>query len=121
MRCDEDGQPLGCVHNCAVMAASTPKELPTIFHVRRAVAREACRYTFSRPVDGFLVEIQKISPASDSVTAHSPNRMDGRSASSVGMPKPRRATTMAPSRTPQPPIEIGSMEMSRTVGTTINH
>jgi hypothetical protein len=36
----------------------------------------------------FLLMTQKIPPGSVAVTAHSPNRMDGSSASSVGMPKP---------------------------------
>src|SRR5215471_1087170 len=106
------------VRPSAVRPASTPKWLPTFFRVRSAGARELDHHIISRPVDGFLAETQKIAPGSVAVTAHSPNRMEDSKASSGGTPRPCKATTMAPSRTPQPPTEIGSMEMSRTVGTT---
>src|SRR5262249_60434432 len=92
-----------CAH--AIGTLSKPRTAP-----------DARRHTMSRPVDGFLVETQKIAPGSVAVTAHSPNRMEDSKASSGGTPRPCKATTMAPSRTPQPPTEIGSMEMSRTVG-----
>src|SRR5262245_58662092 len=72
-------------------------------------------------LSAFLLITQKIPPCSVTITAHNPNRIDGSRASSVVMPKPCRATTIAPSRTPHPPTEIGSMEISRTVGATTNH
>src|SRR5258706_16166063 len=50
-----------------------------------------------------LAETQKIAPGSVAVTADSPNRKEDSKASPGGTPRPWKAPTMAPSRTPPPP------------------
>ena len=102
-----------------------PSEVMDVDRVVRLLADPDCVTNVASSgrnshLSAFLLMTKKILPGSVAVTAHSPNRgWRNSKASSGGMPKPFRATTMTPSRTPPTP-EVGSMEMSRTVGTTMN-